>query len=465
MNAAGLAWGRLPRPGIRPLRRGRAVLCVIAAGVLCAIAAWLGLLVVVLALLLVGLAAGVAIVWPDALLFGYCAAIPFNFALPPGPAGTVARVAGIVFFLGYVIRDPGVLRPSSIPFAGWLYVGWSLMSVVWAIDAEVALNAWISLAQLFAITVVVSSIVTEKPAVVRPMLASYAVSATLTAIIAFVAFLQGGGMFSRATAFADQDPALFSSLLVPAIVALLGEVRSSDRGSILHLAALAALVICTAAVALSATRSAWLAVLVSTAAWLAFQRSGRHVLAVVTVTVAMLAILAAVPGAADFLAGRLVSSLTTGGSGRTDIWAVGLSILASNPITGAGFGNFGQAFSPYAIAASWVSTSGGALFADRGAHNVLLASAVETGVLGVTLLGTFMAFALTARGIGRWALMVRAALLGLLAQSFFLDILAQKQLWLFMAIAFGLAAAARRGQPLRVESPAERTAPPAAASP
>ncbi|MGO9206735.1 MAG: hypothetical protein ACLQBX_11215, partial [Candidatus Limnocylindrales bacterium] len=40
--------------------------------------------------------------------------------------------------------------------------------------------------------------------------------------------------------------------------------------------------------------------------------------------------------------------------------------------------------------------------------------------------------------------MIQVVLISLFAQSFFLDILLQKQLWLFLAIAFGLAAAQRR---------------------
>lgn len=39
--------------------------------------------------------------------------------------------------------------------------------------------------------------------------------------------------------------------------------------------------------------------------------------------------------------------------------------------------------------------------------------------------------------------MIRASLIGLFVQSLFLDILGQKQVWLFLAIAFGLGAAQR----------------------
>lgn len=92
----------------------------------------LGLLLVVL--LAVG-ALAVAIMRPILLFYAYCAAIPFNFALPPGPAGTVARIAGLAFFVGYLIREPDSLRPNLVPLVGWLFVGWTLASCLWAIDS------------------------------------------------------------------------------------------------------------------------------------------------------------------------------------------------------------------------------------------------------------------------------------------------------------------------------------------
>jgi exopolysaccharide production protein ExoQ len=400
----------------------------------------LGLLLVVM---LAGAGLAIAIVRPELLFPVYCAAIPFNFALPPGPAGTMARIAGVIFFVGYLLRRPASLHPTTIPLVGWAFIGWMLVSCLWAVDTGAAFQAWISLAQLFAITVLISSMVSEHPALIRTALWGYGISATGTAVIAGFQYLQGAAVFGRATAFADQDPALFASLVLPAAIFLMAEVQSRATGILVRAVAVACLTICVVALALSGTRSAWVGIVVATGVWLIIQRDPRQILAIAALSSGVAVLVASVPGIGDFLFGRIGLSLATGGSGRTDIWIVGLSILASAPLLGVGLGNFGMAFTSYAISqASGASGAGGALFAGRGAHNVLLATAVETGVIGGVLLVAFSGVAL-ARSIDDRGNVVRMALISLYVQAMFLDILQQKQLWLFLALAFGLAASQR----------------------
>jgi O-antigen ligase len=395
-----------------------------------------------LALLLVGVmvAAGLvlAISRPTSLFYLYCAAIPFNLALPPGPAGTISRIAGLIFFIGYLARRPNSLNPRTIPLVGWAFIGWTLVSCLWAIDGSVAFQAWLSLAQLFAITVLIASMVSEDPAIIWPGLWAYALSASVTAAIAIASYLEGG-IFGRATAFADQDPALFASLVLPAAIFLMGEVQSRSTRALARATAVACLMVCVVGLALSGTRSAWVGAAVATVVWLIVKRDPRQILAVAALTLGMALLVVTVPGIGAFLFGRIENSLATGGSGRTDIWIVGLSILASAPLVGVGFANFPLAFTPYAIAhASGASNASGALFADRGAHNVLLATTVETGIMGALLLVAFFGVALV-RSIGDRGYVIRVALISLYLQAMFLDILTQKQLWLFLGLAFGLA--------------------------
>lgn len=426
--------------GGRPTAGGMA-LSLMAVAIVAGVAAALDVLLLVLAgMVSLGVLA-VAIARPTTLLYLYCAAIPFNFALPPGPAGTVARIAGVVFFVGYLVRDPGALHPRAVPVAGWLFVGWSLATVLWAIDTQLSFNSWMSLAQLFGVTVLIASLVARNPSIVRNTLWTYSISATATAVVAIVAYAGGTGIFSRATAFADQDPALFSSIVLPAAVVLMGAVQDPATRGLVRMGALGALVVCVVALALSGTRSAWAGFVVATVALFILRRDWRQVLAVAVLAVGMLIVVAAVPGVGDFLVGRVASSLASGGSGRTDIWAVGLSILASAPLLGVGLGNFGQAFTPYAIAHASASNASGALFYDRGAHNVYLGLTVETGLVGGVLLILFVVSALALRTTDRVGTVVRVALVSLAVQAAFLDILAQKQIWLFLAIAVGLSGA------------------------
>ncbi len=430
-----------------------AATCLILSATASAIAASMGVLLVLLVVGLVIAALAVAMVRPNYLFYAYCAAIPFNFALPPGPAGTVARIAGLVFVAGYLIRAPGSLRPGTVPAAGWLFVSWCLVSILWAINADLAFLTWLSLAQLFLVTVLVASLVAADESIVRGALWSYAISATLTAAIAIVAYLQGMSMFSRATAFADQDPALFSSLVLPAAVILMGEVQARSTRPPFRFFAFAALVLCVGALALSGTRSAWAGLLAAALGWVILRRDRRQILAVAALALGVVLVVVTVPGVGDFLTGRVGSSLSTGGSGRTDIWAVGLSILAAAPLFGVGFGNFGQAFTPYAIAHASASGSSGALFADRAAHNVLLGATVETGLVGGLLLALFVGAALLAVKGDQVGTVVRLALISLVVQSAFLDIISQKQVWLFLALALGLGAARTIERRSHIERP------------
>jgi len=431
---------------LEPTRRMTAaviVTCLVASLVTSAIATSMDALGVALVALVAGAAVAIAIVRPELLFYAYCVAIPFNFALPPGPAGTVARIAGLGFFLGYLVRRPDTLRPGVIPLPGWLFIGWTLASCLWAIDSSAAFASMVSLAQLFAITLLIASLVAADTRVVRNALWAYALSASVTAAVGCISYLQSPAAFlGRAAAFPDQDPALFASIVLPATVILMGEVQTRSSRPMLRVLAIVALAVCVIALAISGTRSAWLGLIVATGVWILLAREPRQVVALAALVASVALLVVAVPDAQAFLFGRAATSLVTGGSGRTDIWAVGLSILASAPLVGVGFGNFPVAFTPYAISQASASAAGGALYAGRAPHNLLLGTSVETGLVGCLLLLAFMSAALV-QSVGDRGTVIRVALVSLFVQAMFLDILFQKQLWLFLALAFGLGAAQR----------------------
>ena len=410
-----------------------------------AVATALGAVWMLVLVVMAAAAAAVAIRWPLLLLYVYCAAIPFNFALPPGPAGTVARIAGLAFFVGYLLRRPDALRPGILPIVGWAFVAWTLASCLWAGDPETAFEVWLSLAQLFAISVLVASIVASDPGIVRPALWAYALAAAATAAIGSVSYLQSRTIYlDRAVAFSGQDPALFASIILPAIVFLMWEVQSRTSRAPVRLAALAALLVCVAGLALSGTRSGWIGIIAAAIAWLALGRERRQAFSLAAAALAIVLLATAVPGMGDFLLGRVESSFATGGSGRTDIWSVGLYMFGSAPLIGVGFGNFPISYTPYVVdQASSGFAPIYALSAGRGSHNVLLGIFAETGVVGGILLVALCASALWQSSDARIANVIRASLIGLFVQSLFLDILGQKQVWLFLAIAFGLGAAQR----------------------
>jgi O-antigen ligase len=391
------------------------------------------------------LSAAAALRWPSVLLYIYVASIHLNFAGPPGPLGTVPRVVGIVFVVGYLVPRLRVLRLDAVPVVLWGLLVWFLASSLWAIEPDVAISSWLSLAQLAAVTVLIASIVAAEPKEVGRVMWVYSASAAISAAVGVVNYLQNPAIFlTRATGFEAQDPALFSSALIPAVLYLTYRITSADTKLLVRVLSAAGALSCVAAVALSGTRSAWLALAAAALVWVVLRPSRRLALGFVTVAVAILALALVVPGASDFLLDRTGSAAETGGAGRTDIWSVAYTLFTSSPVAGVGFANFPVAFTQQAIDVSPVSVLAAEdAVVGQGAHNLILASLVETGLIGTTLVVVTMLTILRETGRAGSGTVVQVTLVALLVQSLLLDILLQKQLWLMVAFGLGLAAARR----------------------
>jgi O-antigen ligase len=373
---------------------------------------------------------------PLPFLLLYVALIPLESALLVGEAATVTRVVGIVFFGGYVLRRFGRIELRAIPLAGWLFVAWALLSVVWARDGATAITQLTTLVQLFVMTVVIADLVAIEPGTVRPILWTYTASATVTAALAIFAFGLGSAFlaFGRAEAFEDQDPAQFAAILVPAVFFLLFEIHARRRIGW----AVMALVVLATAILLSGTRSAWLAVGVGFLVGVIPRLGRRATLPAVLLAAAAIAVIQ-IPEIGSYVTGRAGSALETGGAGRIDIWAVGIAIFLDNPILGVGFGNFPVAFTPEIIRD--VAVPGlnlGILIPGLAPHSSVVGTLTELGVVGAGLLAAFV-LATLLRPSAEGGAALKAALLALLVQSFLLDVFNRKQVWLVIAIALGLA--------------------------
>ena len=138
------------------------------------------------------------------------------------------------------------------------------------------------------------------------------------------------------------------------------------------------------------------------------------------------------------MAQRAETALTSGGAGRTDIWAVGVTIYSSAPVLGVGFANFSIAYTQDAVRASDVRTWN--YLEQLGPHNLAIGTLIELGPIGLGLLALFVLPFMLRRGWGPDAAMIQAALASLLTLALFLDILSnRKQLWLIIGLAAGLA--------------------------
>ena len=257
-------------------------------------------------LIAVSLGGGIVLVllgirWPLLPLFVFVALIPVEETVNVTGLGTLSRWSGIVFAAVYAIPRLGRLTPGALPLAAWAYVGWAVLSLGWAVDPSVTQGQLQTLIQLAVIGFLVADVVIHDPTVVRPLLWVYSISAAATAAIGIATYLIGGAAADgRVAAIANQNPAQFASLLLPALIFGLHELLHGRRVAASGVIAL----LCTAGIILSGTRSVWLAAAV-VIFFLLLPRLGmrRAIIALGVVGILVIASLQ-VPGVGDLVAER-----------------------------------------------------------------------------------------------------------------------------------------------------------------
>ena len=421
---------------------------------LVALATRQGMLTMALGLVVLGLLTLVSFRWPLLPLVAFVALIPIEAVMVFEGFGTISRFAGILFAVTYGVPRLGRLAFGVMRPAAWAYLAWAIVSAAWAIDAGVAWTHLQTLIQLFLIALLVASLVEQRPAVVKPLLWVYGLSAAATALVGIQSYLGGTVVEdARAVALQGQDPAQFAALLLPALVFGLYEALNGDRRILGGAIAL----LTTVGVVISGTRGAWVAVAVVALLFVLPQlRPGRRI-AAIAMALALVGMAYQLPGVPDLVADRTGDALSTGGAGRTNIWTVAVTLYGSAPVLGVCYANFPVAYTPEVVrasgATSWVHPAG------RGPHNLVVGTLIELGPIGLLLLALFLGPLVLRRGWGRDAAAVQAALASLLAAGLFLDVLSSpKQVWLMVGLAAGLSFVSRQAR--RTGLPDGNSAPP-----
>jgi len=376
--------------------------------------------------------------WPVASLFVVAATIPFDEAVRFGDLGTVGRSAAILFAVSYALPRLGRLTLRAMPGPAWGYVAWAILSAGWALDQATAIQELGTLVQLFLLGLLVADLVIHRPTVVRPLLWVYTLSATVSALVGIAGYL--GGQLNdgvRVAALPDQDPAQYAAVLLPALVFSLYELIDG-RWLLVSMSTAAITMI---GILLSGTRGAWLAVAVVGVLFILPHLRRRRRVAAAGALAGIVVVAALIPGVVDFVGERAGTAISTGGSGRTDIWTVGLAIVASEPVTGVGYANFPVAFTPQIVRETALADDTGV---NRAPHNVILSNLAELGPIGLALMLLFIVPLLVRPGWGPDATVIQACLVALATSAMFLDILDnRKQVWLLLGIAAGLQYLAR----------------------
>lgn len=407
----------------------------------------------------VGLGGGMVLIllgirWPLLPLFVFVALVPIEDTVNVTGLGTLSRWSGIVFAAVYAIPRLGRLTPGALPLAAWAYVGWAVLSLSWALDPFVTQGQLQTLIQLTVIGFLVADVVIHDPTVVRPLLWVYSISAAATAAIGVASYLVGGAAGDgRVAAIANQNPAQFASLLLPALIFGLHELLQGRRVVASSLIAL----LCTAGIVLSGTRSVWVAA-GAVVFFLFLPRLGvRRAIVALGVVGILVIVTLQIPGVGALIAERTDPAAVSGGAGRTDIWAVGIKIVESSPVIGVGYSNFPVAFTSALIRSANVAADIGT---GRGPHSVLVGTLGELGVVGLVLLALFIIPLIVRRGWGPDGLLIQAIVASLMIDALFLDVLSnRKQVWVAIGMAAGLAYLAKRARRRGEVTPAETGAP------
>jgi O-antigen ligase len=383
------------------------------------------------------LAALVCVRWPLFGLLGLVVLIPIEEVGAIPGFGTLSRLAGLLFAVTYALPRLTSIRVSAMPFAGWAFLALAIASMAWAVDPATSWSGLPTLIQLFVVAVLIADYVSRQPAITRPIIVAYSISAAGTALLGIGSYLTGIGIGSRAAAIEGQNPAQFAAVLLPAFAFGFNEAVNGGRrmaGGVIALLTLVAIVV-------SGTRAGWVALAVVPLLVIP-NLSPRRIAAAVS-AVALLAVLTLqLPGVSDLVAERTGNAISTGGAGRADIWSVGLVIYESSPVLGVGYGNFPVAYTAEVVRDAGITSA--YTSTGRAPHNIVIGTLAELGPFGVVLLGLLLVPFALRRGWGPDATAIRAAMASLLTMALFLDIVGnRKQVWLVLGLAAGLTWVAR----------------------
>ncbi|HUT78683.1 MAG TPA: O-antigen ligase family protein [Polyangia bacterium] len=383
----------------------------------------------------------------------------FNLAAKAGGLLIVAVwLAGLSRTREHV--DSVLRRTGKLWLAVAVLLLWLSLTLLWAEDRGLVLDdLWRWFAVALLMLVIATTVSNRRQATL--MAAAFVVGAVMAVGVGIVS----GDLTTSRTAIetasegrlegGQGDPNALAAGIVPAMILALA-LFMSHRDFAVRWLLVAALALLTLGLVASESRGGVLAAIAATfAALLVFRDRRASALAFVTLTVGVAAAWFAVsPNAWE-----RVTDFDSGGSGRSDLWAVAWNVAEASPIEGVGLHNF------TAVSGEYVRQPGSLervdLVVDEAnfVHNVYLELLAETGLIGLLLfVGVAAGSAHTAWRAARQfdasgdatmktlAQAVVVALVGLLTSSFFLSSGVDKRLWIVFGLSPALLAIAARQQ-------------------
>jgi O-antigen ligase len=435
-------------------------------GVLAA-AAIFGVLAAAVPTISVAVAAAIVfayVVFADlAVGFAILAFLAFVEVLPTSGSLSPAKAAGLLLAVAWLARLSLGERDqrdffAEHPHLGWAmiaFIGWSTFTLVWSARTGAGITALSRyLPNMLLLPIAYTAVRSRRD-----------LTLVLAAIVGGAVLAAGFGILKppnpsvasegRATGTIGDPNELAAALLVGLALAT-GFLLAMVRAPLARLGAGLAIVLCAGGIFLSLSRGGLVALAAVLVAGTVL--AGRWRLAVTAMLVAVVA-----GGLVYFtqfasLPARERVTTVHGGTGRSDLWTVGLRMVRANPVGGVGVGNFEAVSRDYVLQPGPLQRTDLIFAANpKVAHNTYLQIMAETGIAGLLLFLAIvigcLALALRAARVSarnddrRMEALARSLMLGLtgmLVADFFISQTYSKLLWALLALCPVLLAVAKR---------------------
>jgi O-antigen ligase len=431
-----------------------------------ATAAILGVIAAVQPLIAIAAVVGIVfayVVFNDlAMGFAVLAFLSFLETLPTSGSLSLAKGAGLLVAVAWLARFSSAKGEHDFfadrSFLTWVLIAffsWATLSLLWATSVGVGVSSLSRYApNILLLPIAYTAIRTRRDLML------------VIGAIVFGAFVAATfGILqppnpnlieesSRASGTVG-DPNELAAFLLVGLALAAGIALGKGRSPLLRLTAAVTVPLCAAGIFLSLSRGGLIALGVLLIAGTFF--AGRWRLAITAMLVAVVA-----GGVLYFtelapLPAREHVTTAGGGTGRSDIWKLGLRMVRAHPVAGVGVGNFPVVSPDYALQPGTLVRAD-LIFsaAPKVTHNTYLEVMSEMGLPGFLLfmaaIGSCLACALKAarlwarRGQANMEAIARGVFLGLigmLVADFFISEMYSKLLWVMLAICPAMLAIAR----------------------
>jgi O-antigen ligase len=361
--------------------------------------------------------------------------IPWEGMIELPGVGTGTRLLGfglVAFWVATVAFTGHFRRPTAFHLVVWLFVLWNTLSVFWSADANQTIAHVVTWAQLLVLVLILWDLYTTRTAVLAGLQA-FILGEYVAIGSALINFHSGDVYYTHYQRFSPAEqtnPDGFGIILALGIPVAWYLASSGGVTKVWRLVNYAYIPAAFLGITLSGTRTAMIASIVGMAfgvASLSHLKLWARVAVFLLLAAAILILLPRVQTLRSFERfGTTVHEITEGDlNNRTNNWREGLAAFAQHPLLGVGSNMYRS-----------VNRLG------KLAHNSFLSVLVELGLIGFTLFGLILTFAvIQALRQSKWDSMFWLSVLAAWAISAFtLTYEYRKATWLILSLLIASAA-------------------------